>query len=268
MKETYVYPIPTLDLTWNEEGKDKMKDHVKESDLRSRYVVIEWHDKGSISPLFNVHLPYFISIKDTIESIYTNNTIWLCGLNGRIFITDRNMALYYGKQYKGAEVTKNFRITFDKKLIGKKINLVIFKREADGLEYTGIYLDGKIYVYKKDLWSNDIIPNIEDILLSKTTKYKLDRNTLEECTLKPLNFDDNGLSCLYTTYIKGKTHFFRETEDAIDLDEKYYLQMALAMSTEEDRRFCVNEFNYKTLCENQDTDVYLYSNGTLLVKIP
>lgn len=87
--------------------------------------------------------------------------------------------------------------------------------------------------------------------------------------MKPYNFDDNGLSCLYTTYIKGKTHFFRETEDAIDLDEKYYVQMALVMSAEEEnRRFLVNEFNYKTLCENQDTDVYLYSNGTLLVKIP
>lgn len=268
MKEIDVYSIPTLDLTWNEEDKYKMKDHVKESDLRSRYVVIEWHDKESISSLFNVHLPYFISIKDTTESRYTNNTIWLCGLNGRIFITDRNMALYYGKKYKGAEVTKNFRITFDKKLIGKKINLVTFNKEADGLEYTGIYLNGKIYVYKEDLWSNDIIPNIEGILLSKTTKYKLDKNTLEECTLKPRNFEDNGLSCLYTSYIKGKTHFFRETEDAVDLDEKYYLQMALAMSNEKYIGFCVNEFNYKTLCEKQDTDVYLYSNGMLLVKTP
>lgn len=36
MKETDVYPIPTLDLTWNEEGKDKMKDHVKESDIQVR----------------------------------------------------------------------------------------------------------------------------------------------------------------------------------------------------------------------------------------
>lgn len=67
---------------------------------------------------------------------------------------------------------------------------------------------------------------------------------------------------------KGKTHFFRETEDDIDLDEKYYLQMALATSNEEYRRFCVNEFNYKTLCGDQDTDVYLYSNGMSVVKTP
>jgi hypothetical protein len=188
-------------------------------------------------------------------------------MNGRIFITDKNMALYYGKQYKGEPVTKDFRITFDKKLIGKKLHLVIFNRKADGKEYTGIYLDDKIYVHKEDLYSNENVPDMESILLNKHTKYKLERNRLEECTLKPHNFDDYGLSCLYTTYIDGKTHFFKETEDKVDLDEKYYLQMPLYRSEEgENRNYLVNEFNYKHICEECDLDVYLYNNGMLVVK--
>jgi hypothetical protein len=179
------------------------------------------------------------------------------------------MALYYGKKYKGTEVTKNFHFTFNKKLMGKKLDLVTFKRKADGTEYTGIYLDGKIYMNEDCTHSNDLVPDIESILLSKHSKYKLERNLTEECVLKPHNFEDRGLSCLYTTYIKDKTHFFRETEDQIDLDEKYYLQMALIKQLEEvDRSFLINEFNYKTLCLEQDTDVYLYKNGMLLIKTP
>jgi len=267
MKKIDVYSAPTVDLTWDIGHKDKMKDYVKESDLRSKYTVISWHDEETISPFLNVHLPYFININDMIRTKYTNNTIWLCGMNERIFITDRNMALYYGKQYKGEPVTKDFRITFDKKLIGKKLHLVTFKRKVDGLEYTGIYLDGKIYVHKEDLHSNTNVPDIECLLSNKGPKNKLERNHIEECVLKPYKFDDNGLSCLYTTYIKDETHFFEETKDEINLDEKYYVQMALVNQLEEvNRSFLVNEFNYTILCEEQDSDIYLYGNGMLIIK--
>ena len=267
MKQINVYLAPILDLTWDIGHKDKLKDYVKESDLRSKYTVIDWHDEESISPFLNVQLPYFISINEMIASKYSNNTLWLCGMNGRVFITDKNMALYYGKQYKGEPITKDFRITFDKKLIGKKLHLVTFKRKADGKEYTGIYFDDKIYVHKEDLYSNDMVPNMENILLSQTKKYRLERNRIKECTLKPHNFDDYGLSCLYTTYINGKTHFFKETEENIDLDEKYYVQMSLYRGEEgENRNYLVNEFNYKLLCEECDSDIYLYNNEMLVIK--
>ena len=267
MKQINVYSAPTLDLTWDIGHKDKMKDYIKGSDLRSKYTVVDWYDEESISPFLNVQLPYFISINEMIASKYSNNTIWLCCMNSRVFITDKNMALYYGKQYKGEPVTKNFRITFDKKLIGKKLNLVTFNRKADGKEYTGIYLDGNIYVHKEDLYSNDLVPNMESILITQTIKYKLEKNRLEDCTLKPCNFDDNGLSCLYTTYIDGKTHFFKETDDKVDLDEKYYVQMPLNINyNDKDRNYLVNGFNYKHICEECDLDVYLYNNGMLVVK--
>jgi hypothetical protein len=265
MKTIEFNNVPSIDLTWDTTKKNKIDINLKENDLKTRYVDVDWFDETSIRPIISVQLPVFKSI-DEMYSKKSNSPLYLVSYDGIFFITDKIMLLNYGYINDAGNV-KRFRMTFDKNLMGKKIQLVTFKSKQDSYECTGIYYNNKIYVYETDLHHNDEHIRLDSIL-NYNEKYKLIRNSIEECLLRPFNFDERGLKCLYTTYIDGKTHYFRKTKDTINFNDRFYLQMALHFLNREsnEKSFFVNEFNYNMLCGEQETDVYLIGENILLIK--